>query len=147
MDTPVIANRTRIDRSTFFILLFCFLNIRELYYEVFLGVLFSLYRISGVPSFLVCTGAGLAASLLALYLISGVPSFLWGPAVGVVACLAEAVVVGWVAADALVVLALAGVLGVVCAKLMPVNVKNRLAIRRSFFILGSFLIDKQRNSM
>jgi hypothetical protein len=39
--------------------------------------LFSLYRLSAVPSFLVCVGAGaaLAASLLDLYRMSGVPSF------------------------------------------------------------------------
>ena len=45
--------------------------------------LFSLYRLSGVPSFFVCTvaGAALAASLFDLYRISAVPSFFVGPAV------------------------------------------------------------------
>lgn len=46
--------------------------------------MFSLKRLSGVPSAFRWAGGVLAASLLALYRISGVPSFLVGPAAAVV---------------------------------------------------------------
>ena len=79
--------------------------------------LFSLYRLSGVPSFLVwvVAGAAFAASLFDLYRMSAVPSFLVGPPVAA----------GWAAAalawalSAAAVLVEAGFLdlaGVVCAE-------------------------------
>jgi hypothetical protein len=63
--------------------------------------LFSLYRLSGVPSFFVCTVVVVfAASLFDLYRISGVPSAFFGLPV------AEAVLV---VEDVVVVVAVAGV--------------------------------------
>ena len=61
--------------------------------------LFSLYRLSAVPSFLVwvVAGAVLAASLLDLYRISAEPSFFVGPA-DAVAGFAVEVVVGFAVA-------------------------------------------------
>ena len=76
------------------------------------GVLFSLKRLSGVPSFFKCCGGGVLFSLKRL---SGVPSFFkW-----------VVVVAGLVA-------------GVVCAMVAPAKISNILTIRAIFFISGVF---------
>ena len=74
--------------------------------------LFSLYRLSAVPSFLVwvVAGAVFAASLFDLYRISAVPSFFVGPAA--VAGLAVEAVAGF-AVDAVAGLAVEVVAGFV----------------------------------
>ena len=93
--------------------------------------LLALYRISGVPSFLVGP-AGAAACLLALYRISGVPSFLVGPA----------------AVDDLVVataFGLEAVLGgVVWAKDIPAKASNKLTIRTILFIIRCFFVVNEK---
>ena len=129
----------------------------------FLGSLFSLKRLSAVPSFFrwVVAGAGLA-SLLALYRMSGVPSFLVGAApeagfeVGAVAGFTAVVVVAGLAGVA----AVAGVVAVLgatwaplgfaffavvcdvasCAKLNPAKDNSRPAIKRILFITGKILV-------
>lgn len=80
-------------------------------------VLFSLNRLSGVPSFFRWAGGGVLFSLKRL---SGVPSFL-----------------RWVVAGAVVVVAgffVVVAAGVVWAKPKPAKRNNILAIKRVFFI-------------
>jgi hypothetical protein len=116
--------------------------------------LFSLYRLSAVPSFLVCVGAGaaLAASLLDLYRMSGVPSFfVFVPLAEVVAGFAvdaveagsaDAVVAGLVTelVDAgffdLAGVAWAGVAWAREYRLKPISRKEATNI---FFIIGIFV--------
>jgi hypothetical protein len=106
--------------------------------------LFSLYRLSGVPSFLVwvVAGAALAASLLALYRISALPSFFVGPAVAeAVTALGEAVAVaglvaevaGLAAVDASFFFGVAGVVWAIECTLKPARRKRA---KKIFFIMA-----------
>jgi hypothetical protein len=80
-------------------------------------VLFSLNRLSGVPSFFKCCGGGVLFSLKRL---SGVPSFF-----------------KWV----VVVVVAAGLgAGVVCAMEAPAKINNILAINAIFFIFWYFSV-------
>jgi hypothetical protein len=78
--------------------------------------LFSLYRLSGVPSFLVwvVAGAAFAASLFDLYRISAVPSFFVGPP-DAVGWAAVAPAFAFLASALLVVAGFLVLAGVVCA--------------------------------
>jgi hypothetical protein len=80
-------------------------------------VLFSLYRMSGVPSFFKCAGG----VLFSLKRLSGVPSFF------------KCVVLAEVVAAGLVE-------GVVCAIVIPAKVSNKLTIRVIFFIFRCFSV-------
>jgi hypothetical protein len=90
-------------------------------------VLFSLNRLSGVPSFFRWAGGGVLFSLKRL---SGVPSFF-----------------RWVVAGVVVVEAAFVAAGVVWAKPKPAKRNNILAIKRIFFIrIGVFLVKKVEKS-
>jgi hypothetical protein len=122
--------------------------------------LFSLYRLSAVPSFLVCTVVVVfAASLFDLYRISGVPSaFLGLPVVDAVLVVAVFVIVvavaGFEVADLVLAVAVAVLVvavvvagclalavvcaGVVCALEYPWNPRNSIKASRRFFMLKQF---------
>ena len=90
-------------------------------------VLFSLNRLSGVPSFFRWVGGGVLFSLKRL---SGVPSFLrWVVVAGVVVVVVFA---GFFVVEA----------GVVWAKPKLAKTSNRLAIKVIFFIYWCFLMTR-----
>ena len=129
MANPVMLIKRANANKYFFMMLALF---KEIVYLLFLGVvaagvvvLFSLNRLSGVPSFFKWVGGGVLFSLKRL---SGVPSFF-----------------KWVVVAAVVVVAgfLVVAAGVVWAKPDPMKRSNKLAISTIFFIcVGVFLVKK-----